>query len=330
MHWKKKEFITKQTYKKLLCTGLSLSPIIANLIMEDLCGYIEEIDKILINFNSWQPRLQFTIEVGGNRIDFLDLTIIIIEKRGLEFDWFHKPTFSGQYLNYLSTHPNPQKKGVITEMIDRAILLSSSKFHYKNMKFIVNTLLHNDYPIDFIFNNINSRLKILFQKLRMKENDVVSDDADEEHPPWFILSYVPPISEKFFMIIKNINVKLSFFSLNKLNKFIKVQKDTKFSNKNVMYKIPCKDCDAAYVGQIGRKLFTRVSEHCNHINSINKNQSVMTDYRLDFNHEFDWESVQILDKKRFLNKRLNSEMFHIYMQKNGLNLKTDTKCMLPY
>jgi len=48
---------------------------------------------------------------------------------------------------------------------------------------------------------------------------------------------------------------------------------------------------------------------------------VITDPRLGFNHEFDWKNVQIFDKKRFLNKYLNSEMLHI--QNNGLNLKTD-------
>jgi len=98
---------------------------------------------------------------------------------------------------------------------------------------------------------------MLFHKLRTKRDNVTNDTANEEHPPWFVLPYVPSISEKFFTIIKNINVKLFFFSLNKFNKFIKVQKDTlpKFSNKNVVYKIPCKDCDA-YVGQKGRKLFT--------------------------------------------------------------------------
>ena len=48
---------------------------------------------------------------------------------------------------------------------------------------------------------------------------------------------------------------------------------------------------------------------------------MITDPRLGFNHEFDWKNVQIFDKKRFLNKYLNSEMLHI--QNNGLNLKTD-------
>ncbi|KYQ56207.1 hypothetical protein ALC60_04821, partial [Trachymyrmex zeteki] len=38
---------------------------------------------------------------------------------------------------------------------------------------------------------------------------------------WFVLSYVPSMSEKFFTIIKNINVKLSFFSFNKLNSSLK-------------------------------------------------------------------------------------------------------------
>ena len=65
-----------------------------------------EIDKVLTN--SWHPRLQL-MEVS-NRINLLDLTIIINEKRMLEFDWFYKSTFSGRYLNYLSTYPSSQKK----------------------------------------------------------------------------------------------------------------------------------------------------------------------------------------------------------------------------
>jgi len=77
------------------------------------------------------------------------------------------------------------------------------------------------------------------------------------------------MSEKFSSICdKDTNIKFAFFSDNKLNRFIKVQKDAlpKFDNKNIVYKICCKDCDASYVGQTCRKLSSRISEHRRHIN----------------------------------------------------------------
>jgi len=45
------------------------------------------------------------------------------------------------------------------DMLDRAMLLSDSKFYYNNIKFIMCTLLNNDYPAKFVFDTINSRLK---------------------------------------------------------------------------------------------------------------------------------------------------------------------------
>jgi len=39
-----------------------------------------EIDNILTIFNSLHLRLQFTMEIGDNIINFLDLTIIINQK----------------------------------------------------------------------------------------------------------------------------------------------------------------------------------------------------------------------------------------------------------
>jgi len=52
-------------------------------------------------------------------------------------------------------------------------------------------------------------------------------------------------------------------SSNKLGKMIKAQKDDIpiGCNKNVVYKLDCKNCDVAYIGQTKRKLHTRVNEH---------------------------------------------------------------------
>jgi len=49
-------------------------------------------------------------------------------------------------------------------MIDRVFLSSHPRYHVKNLNFIINTFLLNDYSLDFIFNTINLRLKTLFNK----------------------------------------------------------------------------------------------------------------------------------------------------------------------
>jgi hypothetical protein len=272
--------------------------------------------------------MQFTLEIGGDKINFLDVTVIK-KNNLLELDWYHKPTFSGRYLNFLSAHPLSQKRGTIMGMVDRAFLLAHPRYHEKNIKLIVETLLKNDYPAEFIFETINTRLKSLIYRKTFKQNNFSSNNDEKAQPPWFVVPYISSISDKFKYITKDLNVRLSFFSLNKLSSFIRVQKDVLPFNckKNVVYKILCKDCDASYVGQTYRKLRTRITEHRNHINRNTDNQSVITEHRISLNHEFDWENVQILDNERFLWKRLISEMLNIRLQKNSLNLQSDTECL---
>ncbi|EFN62466.1 hypothetical protein EAG_00055, partial [Camponotus floridanus] len=48
-------------------------------------------DHILSIFNSFNSRLQFTLEIENNKsLNFLDITIISDNNR-LYFDWYHKP-----------------------------------------------------------------------------------------------------------------------------------------------------------------------------------------------------------------------------------------------
>ncbi|EZA55116.1 hypothetical protein X777_05294 [Ooceraea biroi] len=135
------------------------------------------------------------------------------------------------------------------------------------------------------------------------------------------------ISDQFKNVVRDVNVRMAYSSLNKLQRFVKVQKDALpvSSNKDVVYRITCKDCDATYVGQTSRQLKTRTSEHRHHIRRNTNTHSVITEHRLNLNHEFDWENVHILDKEKFLSKRLVSEMIHIKLQNNSLSLQADTE-----
>ncbi|KYQ51737.1 hypothetical protein ALC60_09152 [Trachymyrmex zeteki] len=96
--------------------------------------------------------------------------------------------------------------------------------------------------------------------------------------------------------------KLAFSIPNSLNKFIKkgkYQLDPLF-NQNVVYKISCDDCEASYVGQTKRQLKTRLHEHVSDINKKSKSPTVITCHRIDQNHNFDWDNVEILLISRFL------------------------------
>ncbi|XP_018375985.1 PREDICTED: uncharacterized protein LOC108769469 [Trachymyrmex cornetzi] len=318
--------------------GSPLSPVIADIVLQDLerkaldtlgfyipfyVRYVDDIamgapfdktSKILEVFNSFHPRLQFTLEIGGKRLNFLDITIIK-NNQSLEFDWYHKPTYSGRYLNFFSEHPLSQKKGTVMGMVDRAFLLSVPKYHKKNLLFVIETLLNNDYPVDFIFNVMNDRLKSLLHGKTLMQNSDNDNGTDVINNMWFAFPYVTKVSDKFRDITKDYKVNLAYFSLNKLSCFIKTHKDPvpNMSKKNAVYKIKCNNCDASYVGQTKRTVKTRINEHRNDIRKNINNHSVITEHRLNYNHDFDWDNIEIMDNERFLFKRRISEMVHIQL-----------------
>ena len=122
---------------------------------------------------------------------------------------------------------------------------------------------------------------------------------------------------------------ISYQSLNKLSRFIKLHKDSLLvsSKRNVVYKINCNSCDASYAGHTGRQLHTRNSEHKNQVRHNTTNHSVITEHRLNYDHDFTWDEVEILDIEPFYSKRLISEMLFSKRQRNSINLQTDVRSL---
>jgi len=78
------------------------------------------------------------------------------------------------------------------------------------------------------------------------------------------------------------------------------------SHSNIVYKLCCVQCDASYVGQTRKLLKTRIDEHRSQRNT--NQSSVITEHRLKFLHDFDWDNVEILDEEIHFNKRIISEI----------------------
>jgi len=66
-------------------------------------------NQVVNIFNSFHNRLQFTLEIGREKLNFFHITICERDN-SIEFNWFHKPTFSGRCLNFISQHPFSPKK----------------------------------------------------------------------------------------------------------------------------------------------------------------------------------------------------------------------------
>ena len=155
--------------------GNPISPVLADTVMEDLeidsinklnfkpVFYFRYVDDIILcipknmidhavnTFNSYDENLQFTIELPqNNSISFLDIKIIVNDKQHIITDWYQKQTFSGRYLNYFSQHPLRNKIAIIYSLVDRVYKLSDNIFHSKNLCFIKQLLIHNNYQPELI------------------------------------------------------------------------------------------------------------------------------------------------------------------------------------
>jgi len=342
------------TYKQVFGTpmGSPFSPIIADLVLRDLetraisklsftlpiyFRYVDDIllaapsdrlDYILEVFNSFHNRLQFTLETSMNdRINFLDVTVILNDRMIL-FDKYEKPTNTGRYINYHSQHPMSHKKSIIYGLIDRTVLLTHPTFHEKNLKNVIITLLNNGYPLRFIFDTINNRIKMLNN--RKTENvKNVAHTSHNNQKNYFTIPYVRSISESFLPITKKFGFEIAFSISNTLNRFIKRGKDViePLLQNDVVYKIECLNCDMTYVGQTKRRLCTRVKEHRADIKRKNGLLSVVSCHKLEYNHEMNWDGIVILDKEPAFTKRIVSEMVHIKRQKRALNKQSDTELL---
>jgi len=104
------------------------------------------------------------MKVGGESLNFLNLFTTFKRNSYIIFNWYHKPTFSGHFLNFYSQHLFIQKKDIIISLIDKVLLLSLSlllllllshpEFYKENFDFIIEVLLDNCYPLDLIFSTI--------------------------------------------------------------------------------------------------------------------------------------------------------------------------------
>src|SRR5580765_6586553 len=287
----------------------------------------DKIDNILSTFNNYHDRLKFTHEVeDNNKINFLNTTVL--RKDGtLITNWYRKPTFSGRYINYFSNHPYKYKINTVINLVDHAILLSDQRFHDSNLKTVTSILKNNCFPDNLIKKYVTDRVYKLQHPTSNENQGTREVSTVKSKKNYIIIPYCNRYSNDIYRFLRKKKFNVIFTIPKKLNCLIKSGKDILDINKQtgVVYRIKCKMCDSIYVGQTKRHLGIRINEHRRNINNSSSNFSVVSEHRLNFDHEFDWSNPSVLHKENHRKKREIAEMYFIKKLNSAINLQKDTE-----
>jgi len=115
-------------------------------------------------------------------------------------------------------------------LVDRMFMLLHPSFHQKNLELIVNILLENDHPLNFIFRTISNRIRHLITNSNNKtQNDQkISYLDDKIINSWFVIPYFGSYSEKFREFVDVSDMRVSILWSQQVTKYHQVTQRSTF------------------------------------------------------------------------------------------------------
>ena len=344
--------------------GSPVSPIVANLYMEWLevealstspeeikprvwKRYVDDIfevvkrdsvDKLTEHINSIDKtgNIKFTHESEQNgQLPFLDTLVTRDDKGDVHTKVYQKKSHTDQFLNYKSHHPLHQKMGVATTLLNRAITVTSKQEDIQTEeKKITNALNKCGYP-EWLLNKAKRKVKERTQQNWRNTNNPSLTNKDQRKKR-IAIPYIRGISEATERIFRKYDIATAMKPCSTLRKELVHPKDKvdKLKTSGVIYGVPCKDCDAIYIGETGRPLATRIKEHKKEVDEIENTiktrqqrkdlkgvlfKSAITDHAIHNQHTINWEETRIKDKENTRFNRVIKESICIMKEQKTIN-----------
>ena len=268
--------------------------------------------------NSIHPKIKFTIEEENDGcLPFLDTLLKRNDDGRISVLVYRKPTHTDQYLNFVSNHPAGTKDAVISALFRRArdIVSDQNDLERENER-IVNVLMENDYKKSTIMT-----VKRKIEKVRVEQPMQTDDGTNAETTKYLSIPYIPGTSETLRRIFSKHNIKCSFYSNDTLRRYLSKPKDMipVEQQNNIVYKIPCRDCDATYIGESKRSFKQRSSEHMRAVRNRDIEKNEIADHCWKENHQMNWDNKKVIDRERNMYARKIKETIHSIKDKNHVN-----------
>ena len=260
--------------------GSPLSPIIANMVMEDLeqraltifpnppsiwVRYVNNIYAIMETehiesfhhyLNTINSSIQFTKErKASGSLAFLVVFLHREADDSFSTNVYRKPTHTGRYLPYTSHRPTAQKLSITRTLYSRADDIIN-KPEYKLAEFDhINQTLQND---GFLRDMCSSD-----QFLAQQTKSPPRPQPPDTYSAFISILYVEGVSEPIKRVLAQVGIGLALKPHYMLPSVFRKPKDriVESEKSGLVYEIPCRDCDAGCSGETGRSSKTRKREY---------------------------------------------------------------------
>ena len=229
---------------------------------------------------------------------------------------YRKTTHTNQYLPFDSHHPAAHKASVVRTLLSRASDLSSNGVvRVVEEERVVDALKQNGYPLRFIQKHSHCR---------NLPRPVVDDQRPQRTS--LTLPYISGLSETIRRILGPLDIRVAFRPHSTLRRQLVHPKDPVPMDQRtgVVYQIPCSECHKVYVGQSGRTLKHRLSEHQRALQKGDVAASALAEHVWSTGHQVNLSEAEVIDSHPFATTRCLLGSWHIQHHPTTLNWERGT------
>ena len=266
--------------------------------VDDGFGYFRNrshAESFLAHLNSLSPDLEYTIEhpSADGSIPFLNALIHHDNSTSV----YRKPTNTNVYTHFSSSASMASKESTVRTLTRRAFKLCSPHHLQSEINHLESTFLSNGYPL-------RKHRHIMDQTLKPLRNTTQQHSVKQSNDKLAVsIPYDSRYSSSLRKSLSRYHIRTVFKSTNTLRSILTHTKTLTAAKhqKNVIYKIPCEDCEAFYIGQNCKSLIKRIKEHeaCHRLNNLvdsatDNIKSASAKHGRDLGHTVYWSSTSII------------------------------------
>ena len=266
-------------------------------------------------------------------IPFLDTLVVRKDDGSVKLLVYRKTTHTDQYLNFQSHHPLHHKLGVIRTLLNRCNSIVSEEEDRKQEETHVKEALQKcGYP-KWTMKKVKQQMDCKDEKRTQQRK---SREDKDRYRGLVVLPYVKGLSESVDRVMRKHRISTAMRPHQTIRSMLVHPKDkvNLQSKCNLVYSIPCQNCDKVYIGETGRNFRYRLEEHKKDVNThqlknytrsertaslSDYNKSGITDHSVQQNHMIDWEGAKAVDRESHLRTRQVKEAIQIRKHPTTMN-----------